>query len=133
MDYRLLSILALLFWGMWGFIVKVLSPRTTPESIAFWSSLFGLLPVTIYGLARGTERWARPHPLVLVSGIAAGVATVLFYIAIRKGPASVVVPLSGMYILIPAVLGFIILKEPVTLSHMVGLACAALAVFFLSR
>ncbi len=133
MDYRLLSILALLCWGAWGFIVKVVSPRTTPESIAFWSSLFGLLPVTVYALARGTERWARPHPLVLVSGVAAGLATVLFYIAIRKGPASVVVPLSGMYILIPAVLGFVVLKEAVTLSHIIGLACAALAVFFLTR
>ena len=133
MDYRLLSILALVCWGAWGFIVKVVSPRTTPESIAFWSSLFGLVPVTAYALARGASRWVKPHPLILVSGIAAGLATVFFYVAIRKGPASVVVPLSGMYILIPALLGFVVLKEAVTLSHVIGLVCAGLAVFFLAR
>jgi uncharacterized membrane protein len=132
-DYRLLSILALLCWGAWSFLVKVASPRTQPESIAFWSTLFGMLPVSVYALARGTSRWARPHPLVLVSGLAAGLATVFFYIAIRRGPASVVVPLSGMYVLIPALLGFIILKETVSVSHVVGLVCAGLAVFFLAR
>lgn len=128
-----MSILALVCWGAWGFIVKVVSPRTTPESLAFWSSLFGLVPVAAYALARGASRWVKPHPLILVSGIAAGLATVFFYIAIRKGPASVVVPLSGMYILIPALLGFIVLKETVTLSHVIGLVCAGLAIFFLAR
>lgn len=133
MDYRLLSICALLCWGAWGFIVKVVSPKTTPESVAFWSTLFGMLPVGIYALARGSSRWAKPHPLILVSGIAAGLATVFFYVAIRRGPASVVVPLSGMYILIPALLGFVVLKETLTVSHVIGLACAGLAVFFLTR
>lgn len=132
-DYRVLSILALLCWGAWGFLVKIVSPRAQPESIAFWSTLFGMLPVTVYALSRGASRWTRPHPLILVSGVAAGLATVFFYIAIRKGPASVVVPLSGMYILIPALLGFTVLKETVTLSHIIGLACAGLAVFFLAR
>jgi uncharacterized membrane protein len=65
--------------------------------------------------------------------VAAGVASVLFYVAIRKGPASVVMPLTGMYILIPALLGFIFLKEPPTVTHILGLACAGLAVFFLTR
>lgn len=128
-----MSILALVCWGAWGFIVKVVSPRTTPESLAFWSSLFGLVPVAAYALARGASRCVKPHPLILVSGVAAGLATVFFYIAIRKGPASVVVPLSGMYILIPALLGFIVLKETVTLSHVIGLVCAGLAIFFLAR
>jgi uncharacterized membrane protein len=132
-DYRLLSVFALLCWGAWGFIVKVVSPKTTPESTAFWSTLFGMLPVAAYAFARGSSRWAKPHPLILVSGVAAGLATVFFYIAIRKGPASVVVPLSGMYILIPALLGFVVLKETVTVSHVIGLACAGLAVFFLTR
>ncbi|MBM3315421.1 multidrug transporter, partial [candidate division WOR-3 bacterium] len=51
----------------------------------------------------------------------------------RRGPASVVVPLSGMYILVPAVLGFIFLRERVTVPHVLGLVCAGLAVFCLSR
>ena len=71
--------------------------------------------------------------MALGAGLAYGLALVFFFIALRRGPASVVVPLSGMYILIPAVLGFIFLKEHVTVPHILGLVCAALAVFFLSR
>jgi len=42
-------------------------------------------------------------------------------------------PLTGMYVLIPALLGFIFLKEPGTVTHVLGLTCAGLAVFFLTR
>jgi drug/metabolite transporter (DMT)-like permease len=37
-----------------------------------------------------------------------------------------------MYILLPAVMGFILLKEPLTVTHVLGLGCAGLAVLFLS-
>ena len=92
-----------------------------------------MLPVALFALAGGANRWVRPAPLSVASGLAAGVASVLFYVAIRKGPASVVMPLTGMYIMIPALLGFIFLKEPLTLAHVLGLVCAGLAVLLLTR
>ena len=133
MDYRLLSLLALVCWGAWGFATKLVSRSQPAEGIAFWSTLASMLPVTLFALAAGANRWIRPAPLAVASGLAAGVASVLFYVAIRKGPASVVMPLTGMYILIPALLGFIFLKEPLTVTHVLGLTCAGLAVFFLTR
>jgi transporter family protein len=132
-DYRLLSLLALACWGAWGFATKLVSRSQPAEGVAFWSTLASMLPVTLFALFGGTGRWIRPAPLALVSGLAAGVASVLFYVAIKKGPASVVMPLTGMYILIPALLGFIFLKEPLTVTHVLGLTCAGLAVFFLTR
>lgn len=132
-DYRLLSLLALLCWGAWGFATKLVSRGQPPEGIAFWSTLASMLPVTLFALSGSASRWVRPAPLAIASGLAAGVASVLFYVAIRKGPASVVMPLTGMYILIPALLGFIFLKEPLTVTHVLGLTCAGLAVFFLTR
>ena len=92
-----------------------------------------MLPVTLFAVFSRASRWVRPAPLALASGVAAGVASVLFYVAIKKGPASVVMPLTGMYILIPAFLGFIFLREPPTVTHILGLVCAGLAVFFLTR
>lgn len=133
MDYRLLSLLALVCWGAWGFATKLVSRSKPAEGIAFWSTLASMLTVTLFALAGGASRWIRPAPLVIASGLAAGVASVLFYVAIRKGPASVVMPLTGMYILIPALLGFIFLKEPPTVAHVLGLICAGPAVFFLTR
>jgi len=133
MDYRLLSILALVLWGAWGFLAKTISSRVSPQGLAFWSTIATVVPVAVFALTDSSGKWTRPHPLALGSGLAYGLALVFFFLALRRGPASVVVPLSGMYILVPAVLGFIFLKEHVTVAHVIGLVCAALAVFFLTR
>ncbi len=132
MDYRLLSVLALVLWGAWGFLAKIVSSSVSPQNLAFWSTIATVIPVAAFAFTDSTGRWTRPHPLALGAGLAYGLALVFFFVALRRGPASVVVPLSGMYILVPAVLGFIFLKEPLTLPHVLGLTCAGLAVLFLS-
>jgi len=132
MDYRLLSVFALALWGTWGFLAKVISSSISPQSLAFWSTLATVVPVAVFALTETTGKWARPHPLAVGAGLAYGLALVFFFIALSRGPASVVVPLSGMYILVPAVLGFVLLKEPLTVTHVLGLGCALLAVLFLS-
>ncbi len=132
MDYRLLSVFALVLWGAWSFLAKVVSSSVSPQSLVFWSTLATVVPVAVFALTDSTGKWTRPHPMALGAGLAYGLALVFFFIALRRGPASVVVPLSGMYILVPAVLGFIFLKEPLTVTHVLGLSFAGLAVLFLS-
>jgi transporter family protein len=132
MDYRLLSVFALVLWGAWGFLAKVISSSISPQSLAFWSTIATVIPVAVFALTAPAGKWMRPHPLAVGAGLAYGLALVFFFIALSRGPASVVVPLSGMYILVPAVLGFILLKEPLTVPHVLGLTCAGLAVVFLS-
>lgn len=133
MDYRVLCFIALACWGAWGFVSKLLSRHAEPGAIAFWATATSMAPIALYAAVSRSARWTKPIPGALAAGLLAGVATVAFYIALRRGPASVVVPLTGLYVLIPAILGFVVLKEPVTVSHVIGLACAGLAVFFLSR
>lgn len=114
-------------------MTKVLTRDTPAETVAFWSTLVGILPVLIYTVATGKMQWVKSSPLAMVSGLSAGVATVCFYLAIKEGPASVVFPLTGMYIIIPAVMAYLIFNEPLNLNHLVGLVFAVLAVIFLSR
>ncbi|MEO0081053.1 MAG: DMT family transporter [candidate division WOR-3 bacterium] len=133
MDYRLLSVIALLLWGSWGFLTKVVAGQVSSQNLAFWSTLATILPVAVFVFTDNTGKLLRPHPLVILSGFLSGMAYIFFLLALRRGPASVVVPLSGMYILIPAVLGVIFLSEKLSIMHILGLVCAGLAVFFLSR
>ena len=121
-----------MLWGVWGFFAKVVSDRISPQALAFWSTAATMIPVAVFAFTDRAVAWTRPNPIALGSGVAYGLALVCFFLALRRGPASVVVPLSGMYILIPAVLGFILLKEQLTLTHVLGLICAGLAVLFLS-
>jgi len=133
MDYRLLCLVALLAWGGWGWLSKLAAVRTSPAGIALWATVASILPIAAFAFAAADRAALRPAPLALAAGLLAGVATVAFYLALGRGPASVVFPLTGMYILIPAVLGLILLREPLTIMRLLGMACAALAVFFLSR
>jgi hypothetical protein len=58
---------------------------------------------------------------------------VMYYTAIARGPLSVVIPIFNMNLIIPAVLGFLLLNEPMTVSKILGLIFASLAVVFLTR
>jgi len=58
---------------------------------------------------------------------------VLYYTAIARGPLSVVIPLFNMNLIIPAILGFIFLNEAITISKILGLVFACLAVVLLTR
>jgi transporter family protein len=133
MDYRILCLVALVFWGVWGWLSKVATRTDPPSSFAFWATIASLLPIAAFAFTAAPKHGLKLSPLMLAAGLCAGAATVAFYLALHKGPASVVMPFTGMYILIPAVLGIIVLKEPMTVMKGLGLASAVLAVFFLSR
>ncbi len=133
MDYRLLCLIALLAWGGWGFLCKLATQTASDQNIVLWTSLASLLPMVAYALTAPTRSEMKPSALPIAAGILAGIATAAFYLALRRGPTSVVVPISGMYILIPAALGIVLLKEPLNPSHVVGMVFAGLAVVFLSR
>ncbi len=36
MDYRLLSVFALVLWGTWGFFAKTISNSVSPQGLVFW-------------------------------------------------------------------------------------------------
>ena len=133
MDYRLHCLIALVSWGVWGFSCKLATRTTSDQNIVLWTSLAGLVPMVTHALTAPTRGEMKPALLPIAAGVLAGVATTAFYLALRRGPASVVVPISGMYILIPAVLGIILLREPRSVSRVIGVVFAGLAVFLLSR
>jgi drug/metabolite transporter (DMT)-like permease len=58
---------------------------------------------------------------------------VRYYTAIARGPLSGVIPLFSLNLVIPAVLGFIFLNEPLTVSKGLGLLFACMAVILLTR
>ncbi|HDQ98754.1 MAG TPA: EamA family transporter [candidate division WOR-3 bacterium] len=132
MDYRLLCVIAFACWGGWGFVSKLATRSSSPPALALWATVASLVPIAAFAFTVGRTE-LRPTPLIALAGLLAGFATLAFYLALARGPASVVVPLTGMYILVPALLGIVLLHEPATLTRLLGMASAALAVFLLSR
>ena len=60
------------------------------------------------------------------------VAVVFYFLALSEGPASVVVPIYGMFIVGGAILGLIFLHEPFTLRKALGILLAAISVYLIA-
>ena len=86
----------------------------------------GELEPLVYDLEKGTLAWA------IAGGIALTVAVTSLFHALSLGPANVVVPIYGMFILGGSLLGVLFLGEPMTWNKIVGLAAAVIGVVLIS-
>jgi transporter family protein len=66
------------------------------------------------------------------TGIALTVAVASLFRALSLGPASVVVPIYGMFIVGGAVLGMVFLDEPPNLRKLLGIGLAIVSVFLIA-
>jgi bacterial/archaeal transporter family protein len=106
----------------------VLAVSTTIVSIFAIGIVIGRgeLKPLIFDLERGTLAWA------IAGGIALTVAVSSLFHALSLGPANVVVPIYGMFIIGGSLLGVLFLGEPMTWNKIVGLAAAVLGVVLIS-
>jgi len=63
----------------------------------------------------------RNWNFIILSGIATGLSWLCFYNALQNGPASIVVPIDKMSIVITIIFAFIILKERISKQAVLGL------------
>lgn len=128
------SLIAALCWGVWGFLAKLANRGMNWEALTFMSWVgvaFVLIPFAFVekpGVGVG-----MPLYLALISGAASGVATIYFYLALSRGEASIVVPLTSLYPAITVILSLLFLHEKLTLLQTLGIGFAVLAVILLSR
>jgi transporter family protein len=76
--------------------------------------------------ASSSALWAYATGVALHGG--GGVA----FRALSLGPASVVVPIYGMFIVGGAILGMVFLNEPPNLRKLLGIALAAVSIFLIA-
>ena len=67
------------------------------------------------------------------TGVALTVAVMSLFRALSLGPASIVVPIYGMFIVGGAILGILFLHEPVTTRKLVGIGLAIISIFLIAK
>ena len=78
--------------------------------------------------------FARPGALwAYAAGVVLTVAVGSLFKGLSLGPASVVVPIYGMFIIGGALLGVLFLHEPITARRALGLALAVAGVYLVAR
>jgi uncharacterized membrane protein len=125
--------LAILGWGLWAFLIKAAGEKVP------WQAAFVLSAVWSVPMALCLKPWSIHFAMSGAWGLAlAGtfcgcIASVFFYRALSLGQASVIVPLSGLYIPLCALLAAAFLKEGLDWRKGLGIACATAAVVLLGK
>lgn len=70
---------------------------------------------------------------IYATGIALAVAVTSLFRALSLGPASIVVPIYGMFIVGAAALGILFLHEPLTTRKIAGIGLAVVSIFLLAK
>jgi transporter family protein len=100
-------------------------------SIVFASTI---LMVTLRGEwgALSSQFSGRAMLWSCATGIVLAIAVISLFRALSFGPASVVVPIYGMFIVGGAILGLVFLHEPLTWRKAAGIAAAVLGVYLIA-
>ena len=104
-----------------SFIVLAVSTIIVPTFVLSIVAIRGELKPLIYDLEKGTFLWA------VAGGLALTVAVTSLFHALSLGPANMVVPIYGMFIVGDSLLGVLFLGEPMSWNKIVGLAAAVSA------
>ncbi len=130
-------ILILLTWGLWGFFGKFALKYISPFSLILFETIGAIavqlvLLVFLFYSKYSFETNARGIGFAIITAFFGIAGTVLFFFALSKTKASVLVPLTAIYPVVTVLLSFIFLKEKVTLLQGIGIALAIVASILLS-
>jgi transporter family protein len=135
MRWQFHATIALLVWGLWAFLPKLALRAFEPRSVLVWESL-GSIIVGLTVLASLRFR-VQTTPYGVVAAVVTGSCGLggayFFLLALERGRASVVVPLTSLYPLITLGLSVVLLKERPSPANLLGIAFALVAVVLLSK
>lgn len=132
MDYVKYMFIALIGWGFWAIGSKLLTRHFNTVSVSFWISFWSIVFLSIFLLFR-KNLMVNTYVLYTVPlGLISLIAILAFYKALKIGPSSVVLPFTNMYVIIPVLFGFVVLREAVTVPRILGILFAILAAILLT-
>jgi len=130
------SLLALVSWGFWAIIARVIGEALSPAQSQALCTL-GILPVIAVLPLLGKKGPARNPKKGTMVALAAGVLSCLgnvayYYALNRGGKVATVVPLTAMYPLVTILLALVILHERLNRLQLVGLLLSIIAIYLLN-
>ena len=121
---------AVLIWGVNGTLIRYayLKPGADEANMALFIAIGGASTLGVYGLLAGRGHahsggeWLRSFvPMATMA-----VGSLLAAIAYKKGPASIVAPLSGAYPIVTLAFAWLVLKERPTRLQLAGIGLVLL-------
>ncbi len=128
------SVIAALFWGVWGVIAKLIAADINPYTnhLLFSVGMLFTLPAVIRKC-----RTVKPNRTGIIWGVLAGVLAVTGNIAVYKsfsmgGLAAIVIPVTNLYPMVTILIAILFFKERLNWINLIGILLALPAVIILS-
>ncbi|MDR3674691.1 MAG: EamA family transporter [Acidobacteriota bacterium] len=133
-KWLLYAIIALFWWGIFGFLGKVGADRISPSQMQIFFTI-GMVPVAVVCAFRlkfriATERLGVAYSLLM--GVIAALGSLAFFAAMKTGKASLIAPATSLYPALTVVLAVIFLKEKLNKVQLCGLFLAMVSIVILS-
>jgi transporter family protein len=132
-SYVFWAILGMVAYSITTILVKIaaregLPSATTVVALTCWSIVVARAQsgMLLQSLSTPSGAWS------LAAGATLSVAVTSLFRALELGPASVVVPIYGMFIVGGFILGVVLLGEALTLSKAVGVLIAVASIYLIS-
>jgi transporter family protein len=61
-----------------------------------------------------------------------GFLVIIFYTVLKQAPASVVIPVSTLYVLVTVVLSYLFLGEAITIKQLAGIVLGLVSIYLLT-
>ncbi|PSO50240.1 MAG: EamA family transporter [Cyanobacteria bacterium SW_9_44_58] len=136
MSWLVFSLICLFIYGVWGFLSKFLTMGLNAPNMLIYSLLGSALGIPLYIIAY-RQSFSLPWEnhwtyLAMLVGVFTSLGAFFFFNAIALGEASKVVVITSLYPLVTAILALIFLKEPLTLSKLLGIFLCLAGIVILS-
>lgn len=132
-DWRLLVLVYIACSGVWGVLAKVAATRLGPLTSSFVAVTTATAVVA--AVAFRNLEWRSGSGIIAAAsgGFLGGIATLVLYGALRQGPASTVLPLSSLYLVLTVILSWVFLGESIGVRQATGIVFGLVALMLLSQ
>jgi len=130
-----LVITSIVGWGLWGFFAKVGVVAVGKNQCMLVAYLTMTLIVVCYLFMTWSTSFSINRYIVfsVLTGITGAMGAIAFWTALEKLPIAILRPAASLSVVVTVILGIVILKEKLEISHMLGILFALVATFLLSR
>ena len=133
----MLAILALISGGLVTFLWKVAGANQVyvPSYMLVETMVFGLAAILIHLVQRHSfDLSPKLTGIGVVGGILAAISVYAMLLAFRLGgQGSIIFPIAGLGVIVAVILSYIVYREPITATKMVGLGLGLGSIIALSR
>lgn len=137
MNWIIYAVACVFLYGIMQFFIKLSSTGSNPiaSSMIFIAAQFAaqVLMGAYFISKSGFDISYESIKYGIAGGVAAAVATILFFLALQQAPLSKVVPVVNMNVVVGVLLGVILLKDAMNFRIAAGIILAVMSIYLLTN